>query len=190
MPEPFVDEINMKYHGTTGWGIGKKGIIPDMKKELEKESNIPKGYNNKIWSGDNNYSNDQLTDIVKYLLSLNNEITKNKDLCSEEIVLGYDEKVEHLEEEKEHLEEKVENLEEKVENLEEEIQRLRDQMLSPGSAEPDVASAYDAGGAVLYFFQGDEKTMYRIDVGTNKLLLPPIALNIKSLDGVAWGRNN
>jgi len=52
----------------------------------------------------------------------------------------------------------------------------RQLQLSSGDAYGDKsAGAFDAGSGVLYFFQGEETTMYRVDAGAHKVL-PPVKL--------------
>ena len=52
----------------------------------------------------------------------------------------------------------------------------RQLQLSSGAADGDKsADAFDASSGVLYFFQGREATMYRVDVGAHKVL-PPVKL--------------
>ena len=49
----------------------------------------------------------------------------------------------------------------------------RQLQLSSGAADGDKsAAAFDAGSGVLYFFQGAEATMYRVDTVAHKVLAP------------------
>lgn len=51
------------------------------------------------------------------------------------------------------------------------------------------ASAFDVVRQLMYFFLGDEQTIYTIVAGPTAIVLPPITLNVTELGGSFFGVN-